>query len=66
MHSSLLASILPYLPLSFHNFLPPIVVGILVIVVIIFVIKSLLKFAIIIGFIALVIFIAWRVGWLAF
>lgn len=66
MYSSLLASVLPFLPLSFHNFLPPIVVGILVIIVVIFVIKSLIKFAIIIGAIAFIIFIAWSMGWLSF
>ena len=66
VHSSLLASVLPFLPLSFHNLLPPIVVGILVIIVVIFIIKSLIKFAIIIGAIALIIFIAWSMGWLSF
>jgi len=66
VYSSILASILPFLPLSFHNLLPPIVVGILVIVVIIFVIKSLIKFAIIIGVIALAVFLAWQFGLLSF
>lgn len=43
---------------------PPILLTILVIVVIIFIIKSLIKFAIIVGAIALVIFVAWRMGWI--
>lgn len=43
---------------------PPIIVTILIIVVIIFVIKSLLKFAIIVGGIALLVFVAWRMGWI--
>ena len=62
VYSSILATLIPFVPLSFHNFLPPIVVGILVIIVIIFVIKSLIKFAIIIGVIALAIFLAWQFG----
>lgn len=66
MYNSLLATLFPFVPLSFHNFLPPIVVGILVIIVVIFVIKSLIKFAIIIGVIALAIFLAWQFELLSF
>jgi hypothetical protein len=66
VHPSLLAALLPLMPMSFHNLLPPVVVGILVIVVVIFVIKSLIKFAIVVGAIAAVVFFAWQLGWLSF
>jgi hypothetical protein len=66
VYNSLLASLLPFVSLGALDFLPPIVVGILVIIVIIFVIKSLIKFAIIIGVIALAIFLAWQFGFLSF
>ena len=56
----------PFVFLSFHNYLPPIIVGILVVIVIVFIIKSLIKFAIIVGAIALIIFVAWRLEWISF
>ena len=56
----------PFVFLSFHTYLPPIVVGILVIIVVVFIIKSLIKFAIIVGVIALAVFLAWQFRLLSF
>ena len=46
--------------------LPPIVIGILAILLIVFIIKSLIKFAIIAGAVILLVFILWRTGLLPF
>jgi hypothetical protein len=42
--------------------IPLAVVGIIAVLVIVFIIKSLIKFAIVAGVIALIIFVAWRFG----
>jgi hypothetical protein len=62
--TSLYTHLVPPVLLAFWNVLPPIVLGILAIIIIIFIIKSLIKFAIIVGAIALIVFVVWRVGWI--
>ena len=54
------------LAIEFLDALPPIVIGILAILLIIFIIKSLIKFAIIAGAVILLVFILWRTGLLPF
>lgn len=62
-----LANLLPTIFLiEFLDALPPIVLGILAIIIIILIIKSLIKFAIIAGAIALLVLILWQMGFLSF
>ncbi|MBI2078561.1 MAG: hypothetical protein HYT80_09390 [Euryarchaeota archaeon] len=56
----------PVLAFEALDALPPVVLGIIVVVIVFFVIKSLIKFAIIAGAVGLVVFIAWTQGWLPF
>jgi hypothetical protein len=42
--------------------LPLVVVGIIAVLVLVFIIKSLIKFAFVAGVIALIVFLAWRFG----
>lgn len=46
--------------IQFVDALPPVVLGILVVLAIIFVIKSLIKFAIFAAAIALIVFVLWK------
>lgn len=51
---------------EFLNFLPPVVLAILAVIVVVFVIKSLIKFALIVGVIGVAIFFAWQYGLFSF
>lgn len=50
----------PPLAVQFMDALPPIVLAILVILAIIFVVKSLIKFAIFAAAVALIVFVLWK------
>lgn len=53
-------------PMALETTVPLVVVGIIAVLIIVFIIKSLIKFAIVAGAIALIVFIAWRLGAFSF
>lgn len=51
---------------EFLEALPPVILGILAILLVVFIIKSLVKFAIFAGALALLVLILWQTGFLNF